>query len=102
MARITSLLEQTLGHLSGEGLSNQLITFITIHPEKRMGEQSQKPQYNTTFMQSTIPVSTLVVMDVFTNKPHRVKSSEDIDHDKITTLDARVRAIEGVNLYDHV
>lgn len=53
-------------------------------------------------MQSTILASTLVVVDVFANKLHQVKYSEDIDNDKITTLKARVKAIEGVELYDHV
>jgi hypothetical protein len=41
-------------------------------------------------------------MDAFTNEPHKTKSSKDIDHDKLAALEAKVRAIKEVDLYDHV
>jgi len=43
------------------------------------------------FMQSIIPAPTLKLVD---------ESANDIEFDKIETLVARVRAIEGVDLYD--
>lgn len=53
-------------------------------------------------MQSTIPVSTPAVVDAFSNESYKIKSFENIGYDNIAALDARIRAIEGVGLYDHV
>jgi len=41
-------------------------------------------------------------MDAFTNKSHKTKYFEDINCNKIVTLEVRVRAIKGVDLYDLV
>lgn len=49
-----------------------------------------------------IPTLVLAVVNAFTNESHKTKSSEDIDHDKIATLDNRVRAIKGVDMYDPI
>jgi hypothetical protein len=38
----------------------------------------------------------------FINESHKIKFFENIDHDKIAALEARVRVIKGVDLYDHV
>jgi len=51
---------------------------------------------------STIPVPTSTIMDVFANKSYKIKSSKDIDHDKITALEARIMAIKEVDLYDPI
>ena len=58
-----------------------------------MGKHGQEPQHNPTFVQSTAPTLTLVI-DAFTNESHKTKSSDDIDQDKMTALEARIRAIE--------
>jgi len=54
MARIASLLEQTLKNTSSKGSSNQAFIFTetqtTVQPEKRMSEQTQKPLCNTAFV----------------------------------------------------
>jgi len=47
VARLTSLLEQTLRNASGEGPSNRLLTFnqtpTTAQPKERMSEHGQEP-----------------------------------------------------------
>jgi len=50
MARITGLFDQTLRHLSGQGPSNQPVTFAIIQSEERAGGQAQDPLCNTTFV----------------------------------------------------
>jgi hypothetical protein len=40
------------------------------------------------------PAPTLTVVKEFVNESHRTKSSDDIDQDKMTSLEARIRAIE--------
>jgi hypothetical protein len=54
---------------------------------------NKEPQHNPTFVQSTAPTLTLVI-DAFTNESHKTKSSDGIDQDKMTALEARIRAIE--------
>jgi len=44
----------------------------------------------------------LAVINVFTNESHKTKSFNDIDHDSMVALEARIMAIEGVGLYDPV
>jgi hypothetical protein len=53
-------------------------------------------------VQSTTPVPTPVVADAFANESHKTKPFDDIDQDKMAALEARIRAIEGVDLYDPV
>jgi hypothetical protein len=53
-------------------------------------------------VQSTTPVPTPVVADAFANESHKTKPFDDIDQDKMAVLEARIRAIEGVDLYDPV
>jgi hypothetical protein len=40
------------------------------------------------------PAPTLTVVKEFVNESHRTKSSDDIDQDKMASLEARIRAIE--------
>jgi hypothetical protein len=54
------------------------------------------------FMQSTIPTLAPITVDVFFNESHKIKYFKDVDHDKIAASEARVKAIEGVDLYDPV
>jgi len=53
-------------------------------------------------MQSTTPVPTPTVANVVANESHKTKPFDDIDQDKMAALEARIRAIEGVDLYDLV
>jgi hypothetical protein len=82
------------------------VTFIqaqtTIQPEEGIGGQGQEPHYNMTFIQSTIHAPSTIAMDVFANKFHKIKYFEDIEYDKIVALEAKVRAIKSVELYDPV
>jgi len=48
------------------------------------------------------PVPAPIIINTFINETHIIRSSNDIDQDKMTTLEARIRAIEGVDLYDLV
>jgi hypothetical protein len=103
---LTSLLEQALKNAFGEGLSNIPAIFVenqaTTKPEEITGERAQDPQHNLAFVQPTIPVPTPAIIYTFTNESHKTRSSNNIDQDKMATLEARIRAIEGVDLYDPV
>jgi hypothetical protein len=104
VARLTSLLEQTLRNTFGEGPSNRPTIFVqlpaTAQPEEIMSEHGQEPPYNPAFVHSMPPAPTPAVIDAFANESHKTKSSDDID--KMAALEARIRAIEGVDLYDPV
>ena len=67
-----------------------------------MSEHGQEPQRNPVFVQSMILAPALTVMDAFANESHKAKSSDNISQDKTTVLEARIRVIEGVNLYDPI
>jgi len=67
-----------------------------------MSEHGQKAQRNLVFVQSVTPVPAPVVMDAFVNESHKAKSSDNIDLDKMMALEARIRVIEGVDVYDLV
>jgi hypothetical protein len=102
MAHLTSLLEQALRNTSGEGPSTRPATFLANQHEDIIEEQAQEPRHNPVFVQSTTPALTPAVADAFANEYHKTKSFDDIDQDKMATLYARIRAIEGVDLYDPV
>jgi len=67
-----------------------------------MSEHGQEPQRNPVFVQSMILAPALTVMDAFANESHKAKSYDSINQDKTTVLEARIRVIEGVNLYDPI
>jgi len=67
-----------------------------------MSEHGQEPQHNPTFVQSVTPAPAPAVMDAFANESHKAKSFDSIDQDKMEALEARIRVIEGVYLYDPV
>jgi hypothetical protein len=104
VARLTSLLEQPLRNASGEGPSNRPVTFnqtpTTAQPEERMSEHDQEPQHDPAFVQSTTHAPAPAVMDAFANESHQAKSSDGLDQEIIAALEARIKVIEGVDLYD--
>ena len=53
-------------------------------------------------MQSATPAPAPAVMDAFANESHKAKSSDSLDQEKIAALEARIKVIEGVDLYDPV
>ncbi|KAL9363733.1 hypothetical protein Peur_041607 [Populus x canadensis] len=65
-----------------------------------MSEHGQEPQHNPVFVQSATPAPAPTVMDAFANKSHQAKSSDSLDQEKIAALEARIKVIEGVDLYD--
>jgi hypothetical protein len=67
-----------------------------------MGEHGQEPPYNPAFLHLTPPAATPTVINPFANESHKTKSSNGIDQDKMAALEARIRAIEGVDLYDPI
>jgi len=89
-----------------KGPSTRPITFnqapTTVQPKERMSEHGQEPQQNPTFVQSTTPALVPTVMEASANESHKVKSSDNIDQAKIEALEARLKAIKGVDLYDPV
>jgi hypothetical protein len=106
VAHLTSLLEQTLRNGSSKGPSNQPAIFVqpptTAQLEETMSEHGQEPPYNPTFLHSTPPAPAPAVINPFANESHKTKSSNNIDQDKMTALEARIKAIEGADLYDPV
>jgi len=54
--------------------------------KKRMGKHAQEPQYSPIFVQSTALAPAPVIVDAFSNKSHKTKSSDDIDQDKMAAL----------------
>ena len=67
-----------------------------------MSEHGQEPQHNPAFVQSATPAPAPTVMDAFVNESHQAKSSDSLDQEKIAALEARIKVIEGVDLYDPV
>jgi len=67
-----------------------------------MSEHGQEPQQNPTFVQSATPAPALTVIEASVNESHKAKSSDSIDQDKFDALEARLKVIEGVDLYDPV
>jgi len=97
VAHLTNLLEQTIRNVSGEGPSNRPAIFVQpptrAQPEETMSEHGQKPSYNPAFLHSMSPAPAPAVIDPFANESHKTKSSNGIDQDKMTALEARIRAI---------
>jgi len=54
--------------------------------KKRMGKHAQEPQYSPIFVQSTALAPAPVIVDAFSNKSHKTKSSDDIYQDKMAAL----------------
>jgi len=106
IAHLTSLLEQTLRNTSGEGPFDRYVTFnqapTTVQPKERMNEHGQEPQQNPIFVQSATPAPAPTVMEASANESYKAKSSVSIDQDKFEALEARLKVIEGVDLYDLV
>jgi hypothetical protein len=67
-----------------------------------MSEHGEEPTPNPAFVHSMPPAPTPAVIDPFANESHKTKSSNGIDQDKMAALEARIRAIEGIDLYDPV
>jgi hypothetical protein len=67
-----------------------------------LSEHGQEPPYNPTFVHSRPSAPAPAVIYPFANESHKTKSSNDIDQDKVRALEARIRAIEGVDLYDPI
>jgi hypothetical protein len=106
MARLTSLIEQTLRNTFSEGSFNRPITFNQapniVQLEERMSEHGQEPQQNPTFIQSATLAPTSAVMNTFSNKSHKARSSDSIDQDKMAALKAIIKIVERVDLYNPV
>ena len=102
MARLTSLLEYKLRNASGEGPSNRPAIFVqpptTAQPKKTMSEHGQEPPHNLVFVHSMPSAPALAAIYPFANESHKTKSSNG----KMATLEDRIRAIKGVDLYDLV
>ena len=53
-------------------------------------------------MQSVTPALAPTAMEASTNESHKVKPSDSIDQAKIKALEAKLKVINGVDLYDPV
>lgn len=83
MAGFTSLLKQSLRNTFREGPSNRPATFVQIQRitslEETMREQAWNPQYNPTFVQSTILTLTRAIINEFSNESYKINMFDDID-----------------------
>jgi hypothetical protein len=72
VARLTSLLEQTLRNTSGKGPSNRPAIFVqlsaTAQLEETMNEHGQEPPHNPAFVHSMPPAPTPAIIDAFANE----------------------------------
>jgi len=53
-------------------------------------------------VQSAASTLAPTIIDAFVNESHKRKLSNDIDQDKMAALEARITAIEGVDLYNPI
>ena len=112
VARLTSLLEQTLRSKSGEGTSSQPAFTAQIPPMPpvifnlpNMGASgsSHEPQYATHFPAQPIYPMRIPHADELTLEgSHKNKMIGDEGLEKWAALEERVRAVEGNHLYDPV
>ncbi|KAJ6932237.1 hypothetical protein NC651_007835 [Populus alba x Populus x berolinensis] len=107
IARLTSLLEQALVSKSGEGTSTQpaVATPSISMPAAPIVFTSQNLGSNpSSFEQqftANVPLAQGPVnVNLATDGPQRMKFSENIDYDKLTALEERLKAVEGADLYD--
>lgn len=54
------------------------------------------------FVQPTVPAPVAKTVDAYATESYKLKYFEDIVYDKIATLQAKVRAIKGVDLYNPI
>ena len=109
IARLTSLLEQALVSKSGEGTSTQpaVATPSISMPAAPVVFTSQNlganpSSFEQQFTANVPPAPVPVNVNLATDDPQRMKFSENIDYDKLTALEERLKAVEGADLYDPV
>jgi hypothetical protein len=73
-----------------------------LSPKKEWANMVRSLNYNLTFVQSTAPTLATAIVEAFANESHKIKSSDDINQDKMVALKVKIKAIERVNLYDLV
>ena len=53
-------------------------------------------------MHSETPTPAPIVVDTFANEFYKTNSSDDIEQNKMAMLEAKIKAIKGVDLYNPV
>ncbi|XP_034892100.1 uncharacterized protein [Populus alba] len=109
IARLTSLLEQALVAKSGEGTSTQPAVATPsismpaapfVFPPQNLG--ANPSAFEQQFTANVPPAQVPVTVNLATDDPQRMKFSENVDYDKLTALEERLKAVEGADLYDPV
>ena len=73
------------------------------HPDDIIGEGVQDPQQNPVFVHPTAPAPLPTpIVGASMNESPKIRSSDGVDQDKMAALEARIRIIEGAELYDPV
>jgi len=67
-----------------------------------MSEHGQEPQQKPTFVQSATPALAPTVMKASAIESYMAKAFDNIDQYKLEALEARLKVIEGADLYDPV
>ena len=107
IARLTSLLEQALISKSGEGTSTQpavatpsisMTSAPFVFPPQNLG--ANPSSFEQQFIANILPAQVPITVNLTTDGLQRMKFSENVDYDKLTALEERLKAIEGVGLYD--
>ena len=109
ITRLTSLLEQALISKSGEGTSTQpavatpsisMTSAPFVFPPQNLG--ANPSSFEQQFTANVPPAQVPVNVNPATDDLQRMKFSENIDYDKLTALEERLKAVERADLYDPV
>jgi hypothetical protein len=109
MARMASLLEQLLRTKFGEGTSSQQLTILqppialVIPDSQNLGANTAtKPQGTTSIPMAHLitPAQVSAIIDLTMEEPYEVKPSDHSNQDKWSTLEERLKVVEGSDFYD--
>ena len=69
-----------------------------VFPPQNLG--ANPSSFEQQFTANVPPAQVPVTVNLATDDPHMMKFSKYVDYDKLTALEERLKAIEGVGLYD--
>jgi hypothetical protein len=109
ITRLTSLLKQALVSKFGEDTSTQpavatpsvsmpAAPFVFTSQNLGANPSSSEQQFTANVLPAQVPVTANWTVD----DSHMMKFSKQVDYEKLTALEDRLRAVEGADLYDPV
>jgi len=106
---MASLLEQLLRTKFGEGTSSQQLTILqppialVIPDSQNLGANTAtEPQGTTSISMAHLitPAQVSAIIDLTMEEPYEVKPSDHSNQDKWSTLEERLKVVEGFDFYD--